>query len=155
LNIVFHQHRLAAVLPEPLDAMSAATAQTPLGDLELIVLEDGWAYAPTDAKGAHRRIGANRPITVNTVQSTLERLYRKGLLARDKVSHAYAYRPAVSRQELVGRLVESAVRRFMGDSPGAMLAALVDLALRTGDDQLAQFEALVAERRAPPSQTSQ
>lgn len=134
--------------------MSAAPVQTPLGDLELIVLEDIWACAPTGAKGAHRRIGASRPITVNTVQSTLERLYRKGLLTRNKVSHAYAYRPAVSRQELLGRLIESAVRRVAGDSPGAMLEALVDLALRAGEDQLAQFEVRIAKRRALTSPSS-
>lgn len=128
--------------------MSETAAPPPLGDLELTVLEDVWANAPTDAKGSHGRIGAQRAITVNTVQSTLERLYRKGLLMRDKVSHAYAYRPAVSRRELVGRLVESTIRRVAGNSPDAMLAAFVDLASRAGDDHLALLEALIAERRA-------
>jgi predicted transcriptional regulator len=76
------------------------------------------------------------------------RLYRKGLLAPDKLSHDFVYRPAVSRQELVGRLVESTIRRLAGNAPNAMLAALVDLASSAGDDQLAELEAMVAERRA-------
>jgi predicted transcriptional regulator len=119
-----------------------------LGDLELAVLEDAWKHAVVEAKAVHGRVGVPRAISVNTVQSTLERLFRKGLLAREKVSHAYAYRAAVSRQQLLERLVGSTVRRVAADAPEAMLAAFVGLASREGDAQLARLEALIAARRA-------
>jgi predicted transcriptional regulator len=59
-----------------------------LGELESAVLERLWSAGPEDVKAVHQAVGARRGITLNTVQSTMERLYRKGLLARDKVSHA-------------------------------------------------------------------
>jgi predicted transcriptional regulator len=124
------------------------SAPPSLGDLEIAVLEDVWQHEVADAKAVHARVGVRRSITVNTVQSTLERLYRKGLLARVKISHAYAYRATVSRQALLERLVDSTVRRFAADAPEAMLAAFVDLASREGDVQLARLEALIAARRA-------
>jgi predicted transcriptional regulator len=128
--------------------MSSPCPPPSLGELEIAVLEDVWAHAAVDAKSVHARVGAPRAITVNTVQSTLERLYRKGLLAREKVSHAYAYRACLSRQALLGRLLDSTVRRFATDAPDAMLAAFVDLASREGDEQLARLERLIAARRA-------
>ena len=73
-----------------------------LGSLELAVLEELWAQSGQDAKAVHRRIGKRRGISLNTVQSTLERLFRKGFLKREKVSHAFLYMPAVKREELMG-----------------------------------------------------
>ncbi|MBN0002216.1 BlaI/MecI/CopY family transcriptional regulator, partial [Pseudomonas aeruginosa] len=45
-----------------------------LGDLEIAVLEDIWRFGPSDTKAVYSRIGQSRSISLNTVQSTLERL---------------------------------------------------------------------------------
>lgn len=125
----------------------------PLGDLEIAVLEDIWRHESSDAKTVHARVGRLRSISLNTVQSTLERLFRKGLLQRKKVSHAYEYSSAVSRQELMSRLVESAVRRVAGPQPDALLSAFVEIAARADDDQLRRLEELIARRRAKIDET--
>ena len=96
----------------------------------------------------HRGIGKARKITLNTVQSTLERLYRKGLLERQKVSHAYVYSPKVSRAEFGTRAMQQFVRDLHGGKLEAVLAAFVDLAAQTGPDELSKLERLVMERRA-------
>lgn len=119
-----------------------------LGDLEIAVLEDIWRCGPSDAKAVHARIGLSRSIALNTVQSTLERLFRKAILKREKISHAYEYAARVSRRELIQQLVEATVRRVAGPQPDALLSAFVDLAARTDDDQLKRLEALIARRRA-------
>lgn len=120
----------------------------PLGDLEIAVLEDIWQFGPSDVKKVHARVGCSRSISLNTVQSTLERLFRKELLQREKISHAYEYSAGVSRQELVSKLVESTVRRVSGPQPDVLLSAFVDLAARADDDQLNRLEELIARRRA-------
>lgn len=119
-----------------------------LGDLELAVLEDIWQHGEVDAKSAHARVGAARGISLNTVQSTLERLYRKGLLGRQKHSHAFRYSAEVDRATLVGQLIEATVSRVAGAESGALMSAFVDIASRAGDEQLRELEALVAARRA-------
>lgn len=119
-----------------------------LGDLELAVLEELWTRGPLDAKACHRHVGSRRGIGLNTVQSTLERLYRKKLLERAKVSHAYVYTPAVRREEIMERLIEEVVETFSRGRSEPMLAAFVDLAARVDDEALTRLERLIAEHRA-------
>jgi len=118
----------------------------PLGDLEAAVMEYVWKQQSADVKAAHQAIGLPRGITLNTVQSTMERLWRKGLLGRVKESHAYVYSARVSRGELGSSLIREVVTGIMAGETGPMLSAFVDLAARAGDDELRRLEAMVAER---------
>lgn len=118
-----------------------------LGDLETAVLEHVWAKGPSDVKAVHHTLGARRGITLNTVQSTMERLFRKGLLAREKVSHAYVYSPRHTREELGARVVEEVVARLLKGETAPVLEAFVDLAARTDAANLDRLERLIAERR--------
>ena len=77
------------------------TRSMSLGDLESAVMEYCWTAGEGDAKAVHRVIGEPRQITLNTIQSTLKRLYAKGLLLRRKVSHAHIYAPRMSRDEVL------------------------------------------------------
>ena len=119
-----------------------------LGELELAVLEALWTHGPLDAKSAHRIIGTRRGIALNTVQSTLERLFRKQLLGREKISHAYVYASAVEREALMEKLIEEVVETFSNGHSEPMLVAFVDLAAKVDDENLSRLESLIAERRA-------
>jgi predicted transcriptional regulator len=118
-----------------------------LGDLETTVMEHVWSSGPSDVKAVHRVIGERRGITLNTVQSTMERLFRKGLLAREKVSHAYVYSARQTRAELGARIVEEVVSGLMKDETTPMLQAFVDVAARAGAGNLDELERLIALRR--------
>ena len=119
-----------------------------LGELELAVLEELWNQGPLDAKATHRIIGARRGIGLNTIQSTLERLFRKQLLQREKVSHAYVYTAAVQRETLMEKLIEDVVETFSSGRSEPMLTAFVDLAARVDEKNLIRLEQLIAKRRA-------
>ncbi len=123
---------------------------TRLGELETAVLEHVWAAGPCDVKAVHRTLGTRRGIALNTVQSTMERLHRKGILAREKVSHAYVYSARQTREELGARMVEEVVSRLLRGEPAPVLAAFVDLAARTDASNLDRLERLIAERRKAP-----
>ncbi len=60
-----------------------------LGDLELEVIEHLWSTENADVLETRAAVGKKRGISPKTVGSALERLHRKGLLGREKVSHAY------------------------------------------------------------------
>lgn len=120
----------------------------PLGDLEIAVLEDIWRFGPSDAKTVHARVGRPRSIASNTVQSALERLFRKKILRREKISHAYEYSAGVSREELIRKLVDFTVRRVAGTQSDVLLSTFVDLAARADDAELRRLEELIARRRA-------
>jgi predicted transcriptional regulator len=129
--------------------LSKPTTTTPiLGDLERSVLEHLWSGGPSDVKAVHKALGVRRGISSNTVQSALERLYRKGLLSREKSSHAFVYAPAISREELGARLVHDVVSSVLGGEAQQVLSAFVEFAERGGDETLARLEELIAARRA-------
>lgn len=127
--------------------MSRKRKVPPLGDLEEAVLEHLWTVGESDVRATHRAVGAARGITANTVGSALERLYKKDLVKRTKVSHAYRYRAAVERDELrAARVLEAAggVRALARDG---VLAAFVDLVADADELALDQLAAAVAERK--------
>jgi predicted transcriptional regulator len=81
------------------------------------------------------------------VGSAFERLYRKRLVRREKVSHAYRYRAAVSREELTARRVVDAAGGLAALSQAGLLSAFVDLLADVDEGSLDRLEALIAEKR--------
>src|SRR5688572_8683850 len=90
-----------------------------LGELETAVMSYLWTGGEGEAKAVHKALGERRGITVNTVQSTLKRLYEKALLSRDKVSHSHVYRPRISREEFQRGVLDQLVTELMGGEASA------------------------------------
>ncbi len=118
-----------------------------LGELELEVLDHLWAVGEADVTGTHAAVGRARNNTVNTVGSALERLFRKGLVQRTKVSHAYRYRAAIGREAFQARRMVDAVGGVKALADLGVLAAFVDAVAETDQRSLDQLSALVAERK--------
>ena len=125
-----------------------AKADLNLGDLEIAALEALWAWGETDARSMHARLGKDRGISLSTVQSTLERLYRKRLLTREKVSHAYIYAPAASRETVMARLVDAALQRFGGGRGEGLMAAFAGYTAAADEKTLDDLEQLITTRKA-------
>lgn len=128
------------------DAPLLRLPQLALGELERSVLDVLWTDGPLNPGAVHERVGAERGISPNTVASALKRLMDKGLLEREKVRHAYVYRPTVSRGELQRRLIDAIADQFPDEGGAGLLAAFVDVAQGQGAESLRRLEALVAER---------
>lgn len=118
-----------------------------LGALEASVLKHLWTVESGTAKSVHDAVGRSRGISLNTVQSTLDRLHTKQLLQREKVSRAYRYSASVSCGALLAAMVSEAAARFSEDSSTAM-AALIDAAERLDHAALDELERMIAARRA-------
>lgn len=57
-----------------------------------------WINMYGDANAVHQRVGVIREISLHTVQSTLERLYRKAMLERKKIRYSFVYSPRLSQE---------------------------------------------------------
>lgn len=117
-----------------------------LGELERHVLETLWTKGPLNPAGVHKWVGEPRGISINTVSSALKRLFEKGLLERDKVSHSYVYRAAITRAQLQRKLIGAVANQFSDEGGTGFLAAFVDLAEAHGEETLRRLEQLVADR---------
>jgi len=128
----------------------------PLGELELGVLQHLWSIEPheADVQDVHAAIGRTRGITLNTVGSALERLHRKQLLTREKVSHSFRYRPTVDQASFRARKVLEAAGGPQALGKRGLLAAFVDLVADVDGDALSELEALVKAKRATERKAS-
>ncbi len=86
------------------------SAPTPtLGPRELDVLDALWQHDAVTAQQLHG-IEKLQHVSLNTIQSTLERLRGKGLAERTKQGRAFYYRPTLTRAELISRVLKDLAR---------------------------------------------
>ena len=112
-----------------------------LGPLEWRTLEALWARdQPASVRDL---IDAFPEIAYTTLMTTLDRLHRKGVLAREKQGRAFVYRPNFTRSEFDAARAANAVRAAV--ESGGPLTPLVSCLVDAVGDEL---EALVAARRA-------
>ena len=120
----------------------------PLGSLEERLMHILWKAGPLSVREVNQRLG-EQSLAHTTVMTTLDRLFKKGLLSRTKDGVAYLYSAALSRDAYQQRLVESTVSGLMSKTSDAVpvLAAFVDAAAEMDEENLGKLEALIAERR--------
>ena len=118
-----------------------------LGPLESRLLEQLWAQ-PRPATVAHIR-RALPELAYTTIMTTLDRLYRKGLLLRDKDGRAFAYAPRYTRAELLSELISGQVVDLLGaaEEGTVLLSTLVRAVSRTDASLLDELDALVQAER--------
>jgi predicted transcriptional regulator len=118
-----------------------------LGALERDVLSVCWEGRDFSVREVCTRLSAS--IAYTTVMTTMDRLFKKGLLARRKVGRAFVYSPTVSRDELEGvvasELVQSLLRRDAEALP--ILSSLVDAVSERDRALLDELERLVRQKR--------
>ncbi len=117
-----------------------------LGELERDALNCLWELGSLSPSAVHDAVGADRGIAVNTVCSALKRLFEKGLLEREKVSHSYVYSAAVTRAELQRQLIGAITDQFGERGGTAFLAAFVDLAEQHGKPMLERLQSMASDR---------
>lgn len=118
-----------------------------LGDLEIAVLNFLWQHDDLDAKQMLQCVQPDRDITLSTVQSTIERLCKKQLVVRTKVSHAFRYRAALPREQLVSQLIVGVMAKLGHGHAAPALSSFVDMAEHIDADALDELERLIQQRR--------
>lgn len=118
-----------------------------LGELELGVMEALWSAPHLDAKAISERMPHFRKSSLSTVQSTLERLYRKGLVDREKRGHAYFYFASVSRANLLARMMGDVIHLLHDGRLETILSSFVNVAADIDENSLKELEALIALKK--------
>ncbi|MGN7781118.1 BlaI/MecI/CopY family transcriptional regulator [Mycolicibacterium sp. 22603] len=120
--------------------------QRGLGDLEATVMDRVWASADgATVRDIFEQLTDARQIAYTTVLSTMDNLYRKGWVRRDREGKAYRYWPTMTREERSAQLMRAAFDS--GGNTEAVLAFFVD---QMSAEESAQLRA--ALRHAPKRQ---
>jgi predicted transcriptional regulator len=117
-----------------------------LGDLESAVMEALWTKPGQTVIEVEERLRNKREIAHTTVLTTLDRMYRKGYLTREKQSKAFVYAPRYTREEFERMLAQEVLGALIGHFTEPALSTFVDL---IGDNPgaLDQLEAKIREKR--------
>jgi predicted transcriptional regulator len=118
-----------------------------LGELEKQVLQYLWSSPDVDVKHVHAELSKQRDSSLNTVQSALERLFKKGLLRRKKQGHAYLYRAEIARDDLIAKLIDSVASDFVGKGESSLVAAFSSVSTEMDEEQLDKLEQLIEIQR--------
>lgn len=96
-------------------------------DAELAVLKVLWEQGSLTAKAITAAVypdGAESEFAA--VHSFLQRLERKGLVARDRSSFVHVFSPTVSQAEVLGQELNTLAERLGSDSIAPLIMALID-----------------------------
>jgi len=126
-----------------------AASSARLGPLEWRVLEALWTRS---ASASVRDLQPEfREIAYTTLMTTLDRLFRKGVLDRSKQGRAFFYQPRLTRQEFESGRAADALRVAL-EGNSAELSPLLSFFVRAVGDRdrelLDELESLVRARRA-------
>lgn len=119
-----------------------------LGALERAVMALAWELDEVSVRDACARLDPG--VAYTTMMTTMDRLFKKGLLARRKVGRAFVYRAAASRQEMEGAVASELVHSLLGRGGGEalpILSSLVDAVSDRDRALLEELERLIREKR--------
>ena len=98
--------------------------------LELECLRALWTLGEGNVKEVRHAIAANRSLAYTTVMTVLDRLARKGGVARRKVGRSFVYAPVLSRESLRRLAIRDLVERFFDGSEDSLIDYLLHGAAR-------------------------
>lgn len=125
----------------------AGGPESVLGDLEAAVMEACWSLGEVGIKDVHEAL-KDRAIAYTTVQTTIERLYRKGLLRRVGRGRTFVYSPAVGREEFLAGVTQRVFDSLLGNFNEPTMASLIDLIDHGDPETLDRLMAAIETRRA-------
>jgi predicted transcriptional regulator len=119
-----------------------------LGTLELELMEILWSRGESSVRDVVPEL--SRPLAYTTVMTTLDRLFKKGLLDRHKSDRAFFYSPRFSRQEWERQRAGNLVAGFLaGPNPSRelLLSCLLDAVGEHDATLLDDLEKKIRSRR--------
>ena len=125
-----------------------AAARFNLGHLEIQAMEILWARGEGNVHDVLEQLGAARAYT--TVMTTLDRLFKKGLLNRRKADRAFIYSPSLSRAEWEQQCAGALVQGFLAApqaSNSSLISCLVDAVSRHDAALLDELELQIRRKR--------
>jgi len=123
-------------------------SSAPLGPLEVTVLEILWERGESNVRQVADRLA--RPLAYTTVMTTLDRLFKKGLLLRRKFDRAFLYSPRLSRIEWEHERAGNFVAGFLDDpqpSRELLISCLVEAVGQYDEALLDELEKKIRVKR--------
>lgn len=117
-----------------------------LGKLEAEVMNLLWQQPNQTVLEVEDRLRRKREIAHTTVLTTLDRMYQKGYLLREKQGKAFVYAPRYTREEFERGMAQEVLGALIGGLGEPVLSTFVDLVGEDGT-KLDRLEELIRQKR--------
>ena len=117
-----------------------------LGKLEAEVMTLLWQQPNQTVLEVEDRLRRKREIAHTTVLTTLDRMYQKGYLLREKQGKAFVYAPRYTREEFERGMAQEVLGALIGGLGEPVLSTFVDLVGEDGT-KLDRLEELIRQKR--------
>jgi predicted transcriptional regulator len=126
--------------------VSARGSSHVLGELETAIMDVLWKQNDLTVTDVEEKLRRTREIAHTTVLTTLDRMYRKSYLVRQKQGKAFVYSTRYSREEFERGMAQEVLGALLNHYTTPALSAFVDL---VGEDEatLDQLESMIREKR--------
>jgi predicted transcriptional regulator len=119
---------------------------TQLGPLEQRLLGEVWARSNATVRELIDY--AQLDMAYTTVMTTLDRLYKKGLLRRTEENRAFRYFPLVTKEELQRQAAGEVIQQLLSSGPASLPLSYLVEAVTDHDQQLLdELQKLVEDKR--------
>src|SRR5690606_35159508 len=105
------------------------------------------AHPGIEAKRIVEHMAGVRPVNLSTIQTTLERLVRKGLLEREKRRYAFVYTASVSRAGMLGTLIKDVIHLLHDGKADTILSSFINVAANIDESGLDRMETMIQRKR--------
>jgi predicted transcriptional regulator len=119
-----------------------------LGSLEFRLMQILWSRGESNVRDVSRQL--DRPLAYTTVMTTLDRLYKKGLLERRMPERAFLYSARMSREEWERNRAGSLIAGFLAGPPPArelLLSSFLEAVGQHDAELLDELEKRIRQKR--------
>ena len=124
-------------------------ARMALFDLEAEIMEVVW-NGKTDrvlVRDVHTALERTRPIAYTTVLTTMDRLWKKGVLERESQGKAHAYWARLPREEFHRQIAVQVIASLLPEVTEPLLASYIEYTAHADPAHLDRLEELIRSRR--------
>ncbi len=117
---------------------------SPFGDLEEKVMEVLWKKGNATVSEVKKALKDEFAHT--TIMTILDRLYKKGILKREKEGKGYRYFPIVSKEEFERMVAKKVVKDITKTNPSLAIAAFEGIVENLSKEDIEKLKKLIEEK---------
>ncbi len=120
---------------------------SPLGDLEEKVMNVLWSIKKGTVRDVLNQLNKKENFAYTTIMTIMDRLYKKGLLKREKKGLGYVYYPVMAKEEFERKTAEKVLTELIENNPELTVAAFKGAVEKLSDEEIEKLYRILEEKR--------
>ncbi|SNZ08048.1 Predicted transcriptional regulator [Persephonella hydrogeniphila] len=118
---------------------------SPFGDLEEKIMEYLWKKGNGTVKEVREYLGEGK-FAHTTVMTVMDRLFKKGILKREREGKGYRYYPVITKDEFEREVAKKVVKDMLKNNPSTAVAAFEGIVEELSDEEISRLRELLEKK---------